>query len=71
MIWCAPDKVKAWDEFFATGKLPDNKGDCDNPVAKTQALGKTLQGQRDADAGVRRRHDGAGRAAARSGSKPS
>jgi thiol:disulfide interchange protein DsbC len=42
-IWCAPDKVKAWDEFFASGKLPDNKGDCGDPVAKTQALGNSLK----------------------------
>ena len=42
-IWCAPDKVKAWDEFFASGKVPDNKGDCGDPVAKTQALGESLK----------------------------
>ncbi|MGE5169666.1 MAG: DsbC family protein [Rudaea sp.] len=42
-IWCAPDKVKAWDEYFASGKLPDNKGDCGDPVAKTQALGQSLR----------------------------
>lgn len=39
MIWCAPDRQKAWDAFFSTGALPDNKGDCDNPVAKTAELG--------------------------------
>jgi thiol:disulfide interchange protein DsbC len=43
MIWCAPDKVKAWDEFFANGALPDNKGDCDNPVVATNALGMKLR----------------------------
>jgi thiol:disulfide interchange protein DsbC len=42
-IWCAPDKVKAWDDFFASGKVPDNKGDCGDPVAKTQALGNSLK----------------------------
>jgi thiol:disulfide interchange protein DsbC len=42
-IWCAPDKVKAWDAFFASGKVPDNAGDCDNPVEKTQALGNSLK----------------------------
>ena len=42
-IWCAPDKVKAWDEFFASGKVPDNKGECGDPVAKTQALGNSLK----------------------------
>lgn len=42
-IWCSPDKVKAWDEFFASGKLPGNNGDCGDPVAKTQALGNSLK----------------------------
>jgi thiol:disulfide interchange protein DsbC len=43
MIWCAEDKVKAWDEFFAAGKLPSNAGDCPNPVAATQALGQKMR----------------------------
>jgi thiol:disulfide interchange protein DsbC len=42
-IWCAPDKAKAWDEFFATGALPDNNGECDNPVVATNALGTKLK----------------------------
>ena len=42
-IWCSADKAKAWDAFFASGKLPDNKGDCGDPVAKTQALGQSLR----------------------------
>jgi len=42
-IWCSADKAKAWDTFFASGKLPDNKGDCGDPVARTQALGNSLK----------------------------
>jgi thiol:disulfide interchange protein DsbC len=42
-IWCSADKAKAWDAFFASGKLPPNKGDCGDPVAKTQALGNSLR----------------------------
>jgi thiol:disulfide interchange protein DsbC len=42
-IWCSADKAKAWDAFFASGKLPDNKGDCGDPVARTQALGNSLK----------------------------
>lgn len=42
ILWCAPDRAKAWDTYFATGKLPANKGDCGDPVAKTQALGDSL-----------------------------
>lgn len=38
-IWCAPDRVKAWDEWFEAGKLPDNKGDCPTPIAQTAKLG--------------------------------
>jgi thiol:disulfide interchange protein DsbC len=43
MIWCSEDKVKAWDDFFSTGALPDNKGDCDNPVVATNELGHKLK----------------------------
>jgi thiol:disulfide interchange protein DsbC len=35
MIWCSPDKVAAWDEWFESGKLPDNNGDCATPIAQT------------------------------------
>ena len=42
-IWCSADPVKAWDDYFVTGKVPDNKGDCKNPVAATQALGQKLR----------------------------
>ena len=43
IIWCSPDRQKAWDEFFASGKLPDNKGDCDTPLAATRTLGEKLR----------------------------
>ena len=39
IIWCSADRVKSWDTFFESGALPDNSGDCDNPVAKTAELG--------------------------------
>jgi thiol:disulfide interchange protein DsbC len=45
IIWCSADVVKAWDTFFADGALPDNKGECDNPVDKTHALGEKLRVQ--------------------------
>ena len=45
MIWCSSDRVKSWDEFFASGRLPENKGECDNPVEATNALGKKLRVQ--------------------------
>jgi thiol:disulfide interchange protein DsbC len=40
MIWCAADRIKAWDEWFDSGKLPDNKGDCATPIAQTALLGQ-------------------------------
>ena len=43
MIWCAPDRVKAWDAHYDSATLPANAGDCDNPVAMTQALGARLK----------------------------
>jgi thiol:disulfide interchange protein DsbC len=41
-IWCSADRGKAWDEWFQKQKLPDNKGDCANPVVANQALGEKL-----------------------------
>jgi thiol:disulfide interchange protein DsbC len=43
IIWCSPDKVKAWDEYFATKALPANGADCDNPLAATNELGRKLK----------------------------
>jgi thiol:disulfide interchange protein DsbC len=43
IIWCSADRAKAWDAFFDSGKLPDNKGECENPVDATQALGRSLR----------------------------
>ena len=41
--WCAPDRVKAWNELMLQGKVPDNKGTCDNPIAKVSELGRKLK----------------------------
>jgi thiol:disulfide interchange protein DsbC len=43
MIWCALDPVKAWDQFYDSGVLPKNNGDCDNPVAAIHEVGKKLR----------------------------
>ena len=42
VIWCSADKVKAWNEFFDAGKLPDNRGDCPTPIKDTALLGQRL-----------------------------
>jgi thiol:disulfide interchange protein DsbC len=39
-IWCSPDRVKAWDDWFENGKLPENAGDCATPIAETAELGR-------------------------------
>jgi thiol:disulfide interchange protein DsbC len=43
IIWCAPDRAKAWDAFFESGTLPKNNGDCENPVAATGQLGQKMR----------------------------
>ena len=35
--------MKAWDAFFASGALPQNNGDCDNPLTATHELGQKLK----------------------------
>ena len=35
--------MKAWDAFFASGALPGNNGDCDNPLAATGELGQKMK----------------------------
>lgn len=42
-IWCAPDKLKAWQDTMLRGTLPTNKGTCDNPIEKNVALGQKFR----------------------------
>lgn len=42
-IWCAPDRVKAWNDWMMKGTLPKNKGNCETPIAKLGELGKKLR----------------------------
>jgi thiol:disulfide interchange protein DsbC len=39
-IWCSPDRLKAWDDWFENGKLPENAGDCATPIKETAELGR-------------------------------
>jgi thiol:disulfide interchange protein DsbC len=39
-IWCAPDRVKAWDEYLLKGVVPKSPK-CDNPVEKLVAYGQS------------------------------
>lgn len=43
-IWCAPDRVKAWDDWMINGKLPPNApAACESPNDKVVALGQKLR----------------------------
>ena len=42
LIWCAPDRALAWDEYFKSGKLPDNDGQCATPIPETARLGESM-----------------------------
>jgi thiol:disulfide interchange protein DsbC len=43
IIWCSADREQSWEEFFKSGALPENAGDCENPVVQTHALGEKLR----------------------------
>jgi thiol:disulfide interchange protein DsbC len=38
MIWCAPDRPKAWLDFMLKGNLPNNDGSCETPLPQLQAV---------------------------------
>ncbi len=40
-IWCAPDRVKAWNDWMVNGTAPA-AAKCDNPVQKSLAFGQKL-----------------------------
>ena len=33
-VWCAKDRLKAWDDVMRSGVAPANAASCDNPIAK-------------------------------------
>ena len=40
--WCAKDRGAAWDAMMIGSRIPDNDGNCENPVREVQALGRKL-----------------------------
>ncbi len=42
-IWCAPDRLKAWQDTMLRAKPPTTKGTCENPIDKVVALGRKLR----------------------------
>jgi len=43
-VWCASDRVRAWDDWMLRGKEPARK-DCDTPIQQVLALGQKLMVQ--------------------------
>lgn len=42
-IWCAPDRLKAWNDWMVDGKAPGGREDCDTAaVTKNQEFGRKL-----------------------------
>jgi thiol:disulfide interchange protein DsbC len=39
-IWCAPDRIKAWDDYMQRGVQPGGDGDCANPVDRIVEFGR-------------------------------
>ncbi|MBV1774098.1 DsbC family protein [Burkholderiaceae bacterium DAT-1] len=42
LIWCAEDKLVAWNNWMFNGTLPDNKGDCAHPISALQKVGEDI-----------------------------
>jgi thiol:disulfide interchange protein DsbC len=42
LVWCAPDRAKAWSELMLKGKEPANAADCASPVSANVALAGQL-----------------------------
>ncbi|MBG9974314.1 DsbC family protein [Neisseria gonorrhoeae] len=40
ILWCQPDRAKAWTDWMRKGKFPVGGSICDNPVAETTSLGE-------------------------------
>lgn len=43
LVWCSKDRSKAWLDLMLRNKLPEGKGDCDNPLDENLALGAKLR----------------------------
>ena len=42
-VWCAKDRSKAWLDLMLKNQVPQNKGDCANPVARNIDLAAQLR----------------------------
>ena len=41
-VWCAKDRVKAWQDIMLRNQVPKNKGDCPTPIGRNIALAGQL-----------------------------
>jgi thiol:disulfide interchange protein DsbC len=41
-IWCAKDKVAAWQDYMLNSKLPEGKADCATPIQSLITLAQSL-----------------------------
>lgn len=41
-VWCAKDRVKAWQDLMFKNQVPKNKGDCETPIGRNIALASQL-----------------------------
>ena len=42
-VWCASDRVKAWEDLIQKGTVPQAGGKCENPLEKIAELGRKLK----------------------------
>ena len=41
-IWCASDRLKAWDDWMVNGKAPAGSDNCANPLERNSKLAQSL-----------------------------
>ena len=41
-IWCAPDRLKAWDDWMLNNKAPTGSDSCANPMERNSKLAQSL-----------------------------
>ena len=42
LIWCAPDRARAWSDMMLKGREPDSAGTCETPINANLELGEKL-----------------------------
>ena len=41
-IWCAPDRLQAWDDWMVHGKAPSGSANCANPLERNSQLAQGM-----------------------------